>query len=176
MYSARLLCCCSLLSSQPEGQGLGSDLDPCVVVLNLVTNSFLVGASAAPKEGSDAESIVLGRDHLFPAHSVHACQVLLVHNVLLDRFAGTRLVCGLQPRKTEDTMWFVIADSQLNLLRARCTLRTCWSSCWSGNSSSGDSGGHWPWSSPLDQGRPWQNGWSCGCLRHGLTSLGEHHR
>ena len=129
LYSARLLCCCSLLSSQPEGQGLGSDLDPCVVVLNLVTNSFPGGASAVPEESPDVEGIVLGRDHLFPAHPVHACQVLLVHKVCLNRLAGTRLVCGLQPRKTEDTMWLVIACSQLDLMfdwsRQHCRL-TIW--------------------------------------------------
>ena len=81
---ACLLCSCSLGGSQLEWQRLGTDLDSCVMVLHLVTYSLLVGARAAAKEGSDAECIVLGRYHLLPPHPVHAGQVLLVHDVLLN--------------------------------------------------------------------------------------------
>ena len=93
-----------------------SHLYPSVVVLNLVSNLFLVGSSAAPEQCSDTESVVLGADHLPPPHPVHAGQVLLVHDVLLDALAGTCLVRSFQPGETKCSVRFIIRHSELHLL------------------------------------------------------------
>ena len=60
------------------------DLDPGVVILQFVPNLLLVGARAASKQSPDTEGVVLGGDDFLPAHAVHAGQVLLVHDILLD--------------------------------------------------------------------------------------------
>lgn len=71
-----------------------SDLYPRVVVLRFVSNLLLVWTRAASEQSPDTESVVLGGDDLLPPHPVHAGQVLLVHDVLLDGFARSCLVRG----------------------------------------------------------------------------------
>jgi len=133
------------------------------VVLYLVTDGLLVWPCAAAEQGPDAEGVVLGGDDLLAPHPVHASQVLLVHDVLLDGLAGARLVGGLQPGEAEHAVRLVVAHPELHLLGAggaggpggRCRGGA------TGGARDHGAGG------ALGQGRPGQDGWAHLGLHHG---------
>ena len=91
---ARLLGSRGLGRSQLQWERTLPDLNTGVVILHLLPDLLLVRTGAAAEQSPDAESIVLGGDHLLPAHPVHAGQVLLVHDVLLDGLARGWFVSG----------------------------------------------------------------------------------
>jgi len=95
LQTTRLMGGRGLGRGQLERQRLGPHLDPSIMVLSTITDLLFIGARAAPEQRPYAECIVLGGNDLLAAHSMHAGQVLLVHDVLLDALAGRQLVSGL---------------------------------------------------------------------------------